>query len=85
MSQAQLSVLAGGHGRFLEARDTEWADRGLPPFGLGMYATCTIAQTRLQDVVMPYLRYVVVLLITLVFLIVFPALTIWLPRLYGLA
>ena len=56
-----------------------------PPFGLGMYATCTIAQTRLQDVVMPYLRYVVVLLITLVFLIVFPALTIWLPRLYGLA
>ena len=22
-----LSVLAGGHGRFLEARDTEWADR----------------------------------------------------------
>jgi tripartite ATP-independent transporter DctM subunit len=56
-----------------------------PPFGLGMYATCTIAQTRLQDVVLPYLRYVVVLLITLVFLIVFPALTIWLPRLYGLA
>jgi tripartite ATP-independent transporter DctM subunit len=55
-----------------------------PPFGLGMYATCTIAQTRLQDVVMPYLRYVVVLLVTLVFLILWPALTIWLPHRYGL-
>ncbi len=56
-----------------------------PPFGLGMYATCTIAQTRLQDVVKPYLRYVVVLLVTLVVLIVWPALTLWLPRHYGLA
>jgi TRAP-type C4-dicarboxylate transport system permease large subunit len=56
-----------------------------PPFGLGMYATCTIAKTRLQDVVMPYLRYVAVLLVTLVVLIVWPSLTIWLPRLYGLA
>ena len=55
-----------------------------PPFGLGMYATCTIAQTRLQDVVMPYLRYVAVLLVTLVFLILFPFLTIWLPHRYGL-
>ena len=56
-----------------------------PPFGLGMYATCTIAQTRLQDVVMPYLRYVAVLLVTLVVLIIWPSLTIWLPKLYGLA
>ena len=55
-----------------------------PPFGLGMYATCTIAKTRLQDVVTPYLRYVAVLLVTLVLLIVWPALTLWLPRHYGL-
>lgn len=56
-----------------------------PPFGLGMYATCTIAQTRLQDVVRPYFRYVVVLLVTLVLLIMWPALTLWLPKRYGLA
>jgi len=56
-----------------------------PPFGLGMYATCTIAQTRLQDVARPYFRYVLVLLVTLLLLIVFPLLTIWLPRQYGLA
>lgn len=56
-----------------------------PPFGLGMYATCTIAKTRLQDVARPYFRYVVVLLATLVLLIAWPALTIWLPRRYGLA
>jgi len=56
-----------------------------PPFGLGMYATCTIAQTRLQDVVRPYLRYVVVLLITLALLIAWPTLTLWLPKHYGLA
>jgi TRAP-type C4-dicarboxylate transport system permease large subunit len=56
-----------------------------PPFGLGMYATCTIAKTRLQDVAAPYFRYVLVLLVTLVALIAWPALTIWLPRRYGLA
>jgi len=55
-----------------------------PPFGLGMYATCTIANTRLQDVVKPYFRYVLVLLITLVVLIAYPTLTLWLPRHYGL-
>jgi tripartite ATP-independent transporter DctM subunit len=56
-----------------------------PPFGLGMYATCTIAGTRLQAVAKPYFRYVLVLLVTLVLLIAFPMLTIWLPRHYGLA
>ena len=56
-----------------------------PPFGLGMYATCAIAGTRLQDVAKPYFRYVVVLLVMLTLLIAFPALTIWLPRKYGLA
>jgi TRAP-type C4-dicarboxylate transport system permease large subunit len=49
-----------------------------------MYATCTIAQTRLQDVVRPYFRYVVVLLVTLALLIMWPALTLWLPKHYGL-
>ena len=58
---------------------------GLIAAPFGMYATCTIANTRLQDVAKPYFRYVLVLLVTLVLLIVFPVLTIWLPRKYGLA
>jgi tripartite ATP-independent transporter DctM subunit len=56
-----------------------------PPFGLGMYATCTIAGTRIQDVVAPYARYVVVLLLTLLLIILWPGFTLWLPRHYGLA
>jgi len=56
------------------------------PFGVGMYATCTIiAKTRLQDVARPYFRYVLVLLAALVLLVAWPAITLWLPRRYGLA
>jgi TRAP-type C4-dicarboxylate transport system permease large subunit len=56
-----------------------------PPFGLGMYATCTIANTRLVDVAKPYLRYVMVLLLTLLLIVLWPDFTLWLPRHYGLA
>jgi tripartite ATP-independent transporter DctM subunit len=54
-----------------------------PPFGLGMYATCAIAQVRLQDVVKPYLKYLAILLVTLVVIIVWPDLSLWLPRRFG--
>jgi len=56
-----------------------------PPFGLGMYATCAIAGTRIQDVVKPYARYVVVLLVTLALIVLWPEFSLWLPRHYGLA
>ncbi len=56
-----------------------------PPFGLGMYATCTIANTRIVDVVKPYSRYVIVLLLTLLLIVLWPDFTLWLPRRYGLA
>jgi len=54
-----------------------------PPFGLGMYATCAIAQVRLQDVVKPYLKYLAMLLVTLIVIIVWPDLSLWLPRRFG--
>ncbi len=56
-----------------------------PPFGLGMYATCAIANTRIQDVVKPYARYVAVLLLTLALIVLWPEFVLWLPRHYGLA
>jgi tripartite ATP-independent transporter DctM subunit len=56
-----------------------------PPFGLGMYATCAIAGTRIADVVRPYARYVVVLLLTLLLIVAWPEFALWLPRHYGLA
>jgi TRAP-type C4-dicarboxylate transport system permease large subunit len=37
-------------------------------------------RTRAQDVVRPYLRCVVVLLVTLALLIARPTLTLWLPK-----
>jgi TRAP-type C4-dicarboxylate transport system permease large subunit len=56
-----------------------------PPFGLGMYATCAIAGTRIQDVVKPYVRYVVVMLLTLALIVLWPEFSLGLPRHYGLA
>ncbi len=56
-----------------------------PPFGLGMYATCTIAGTRVADVAKPYARYVLVLLVTLALIVAWPEFSLWLPRRYGLA
>lgn len=56
-----------------------------PPFGLGMYATCAIAGTRIADVVRPYAWYVVVLLLTLLLIVAWPEFALWLPRHYGLA
>jgi tripartite ATP-independent transporter DctM subunit len=56
-----------------------------PPFGLGMYATCAIANTRIADVVKPYARYVTVLIVALALIVAWPEFTLWLPRRYGLA
>jgi TRAP-type C4-dicarboxylate transport system permease large subunit len=56
-----------------------------PPFGLGMYATCAIGQVRLQDVVKPYLKYLIVLLVALLMIAAFPQISLWLPRRFGLA
>jgi len=55
-----------------------------PPLGLGLFATCAITGTRVQDVVRPMLKYLAVLLAGLVLLIFVPEFSLWLPRLLGL-
>jgi TRAP-type C4-dicarboxylate transport system permease large subunit len=55
-----------------------------PPIGLGLFATCTLTGTRVQDVARPMLKYLAVLLATLVVLVLVPAFSLWLPSRLGL-
>ena len=54
-----------------------------PPIGLGLFATCAITGTKVSDVARPMLKYLLVLFITLIGLVFFPAFSLWLPRLLG--
>ncbi|KAF1018650.1 MAG: C4-dicarboxylate TRAP transporter large permease protein DctM [Paracidovorax wautersii] len=56
-----------------------------PPLGLGLFATCAITGTQIQDVVRPMLKYLLVLLAGLLMLIFVPEFSLWLPRQLGLA
>jgi len=50
-----------------------------PPVGLGLFATCAITETKLQDVWRPQLKYLAVLFVTLMMLVFVPAFSTWLP------
>lgn len=56
-----------------------------PPVGLGLFATCAMTGTRMEDVARPMAKYLVVLVAGLVLLIVFPSLSLWLPKRLGLS
>jgi len=55
-----------------------------PPIGLGLFATCAITGTRLQDVAGPLVKYLVVLFLGLLLLVLVPAFSLWLPGQLGL-
>ena len=55
-----------------------------PPIGLGLFATCAITGTQVRDVAGPMLKYMVVLLATLIVLVLVPAFSLWLPNRLGL-
>jgi tripartite ATP-independent transporter DctM subunit len=55
-----------------------------PPIGLGLFATCAITGTRVRDVARPMLKYLAVLLVTLVVLVLVPSFSLWLPNRFGL-
>ena len=55
-----------------------------PPVGLGLFATCAITGTRMQDVARPMLKYLAILFVTLVLLVLVPAFSLWLPARMGL-
>ena len=55
-----------------------------PPVGLGLFATCTMTSTRVQDVARPMMKYLAILAIGLVILVLFPSFSLWLPSRFGM-
>lgn len=64
-----VMVIAMGFGLFM------------PPLGLGLFATCAMTGTRMEQVAGPMLKYLALLLLILLLLVLMPSLTLWLPRL----
>ncbi|MDM0068074.1 TRAP transporter large permease subunit [Variovorax sp. J31P207] len=55
-----------------------------PPIGLGLFATCAITGTEVREVARPMMKYLAVLLVTLVVLVLVPSFSLWLPNRLGL-
>jgi tripartite ATP-independent transporter DctM subunit len=55
-----------------------------PPIGLGLFATCAITGTQVRDVAKPMMKYLAVLLATLIVLVLVPSFSLWLPHRFGL-
>ncbi|WP_407704162.1 TRAP transporter large permease [Xylophilus rhododendri] len=51
-----------------------------PPFGLGLFATCSMTGTRIENVMRPMMKYLVLLAVMLLGLIFIPEVSLWLPR-----
>ncbi|OZI62369.1 TRAP transporter large permease [Bordetella genomosp. 11] len=56
-----------------------------PPFGLGLFATCAMTGTRVEQVARPMVKYLVLLVIMLIVLIFVPAISLWVPRMMNMA
>lgn len=56
-----------------------------PPVGLGLFATCAITGTQLQNVWRPMMKYLLVLFVVLIMLVFVPIFSLWLPARLGLA
>ena len=54
-----------------------------PPVGLGLFATCAITGTRMEDVAVRMLKYLAVLFVGLMVLVYVPAFSLWLPGRFG--
>ena len=56
----------------------------LPPIGVGLFIACSIANVRMDRVIGPMMPYVAFLCLGLFLVILFPWITLVLPRLFGL-
>jgi tripartite ATP-independent transporter DctM subunit len=56
----------------------------LPPIGVGLFISCGIAGITIDRVIRPMLPYILFLCVGLFFVILFPQITLVLPRLFGL-
>lgn len=55
-----------------------------PPFGLGLFATCAMTGTKIEDVSRRMLKYLLVLAVMLVLLVLVPSISLWLPRTFNM-
>jgi tripartite ATP-independent transporter DctM subunit len=55
-----------------------------PPVGLGLFATCAITGTKVENVARPMLKYLAVLCVVLVLLVLVPGFSLWLPSRFGM-
>jgi tripartite ATP-independent transporter DctM subunit len=55
-----------------------------PPIGLGLFATCAITGTQVRDVARPMMKYLAVLVATLLVLVLVPSFSLWLPLRLGI-
>lgn len=55
-----------------------------PPFGLGLFATCAITGTRVEDVSRRLVKYLMLLLVMLVMIVCVPTISLWLPRMFDM-
>ncbi len=46
-----------------------------PPFGLGLFATCAMTGTRMEEVARPMVKYLILLVMMLIVLIFVPAIS----------
>lgn len=51
-----------------------------PPFGLGLFATCAMTGTRVEEVSRRMLKYLCLLVVMLVLIVLVPSISLWLPR-----
>lgn len=56
----------------------------MPPVGLGFYITCAVGESPVNATMRPSFIYNIFLLLGLVFVILFPEITVWLPHRFGL-
>lgn len=56
-----------------------------PPFGLGLFATCSMTGTKVEDVIRPIMKYLALLALMLLGLIFVPEISLWIPRMFNMA
>jgi tripartite ATP-independent transporter DctM subunit len=55
-----------------------------PPVGLGLFATCAMTGTKIEDVARPMAKYLSILVVGIIILVLFPAVSLWLPNQLGM-
>ncbi|AZE10929.1 TRAP-type C4-dicarboxylate transport system, large permease component [Pseudomonas chlororaphis subsp. aureofaciens] len=55
-----------------------------PPFGLGLFATCAMTGTRVEEVSRRMVKYLCLLAAMLILIVLVPSISLWLPRTFNM-